>query len=83
MSKGNEAEAVEADEELKTLAVKAAQTLGIEFAGVDIIEVLETGKRYILEVNLSPQIFLSTQFGKVDIGEELVKYIISKISKKQ
>lgn len=40
--------------DMKELAVKAAQALGIEVAGVDIIVEKETGKLYVLEGNRGP-----------------------------
>ncbi len=83
MGQGNLAEPVEIDEELKTMAIDAAKALSIEFAGVDIIEDIKTGKRYIMEVNVAPQITLSSKFAQIDIGEELVKYIIKKVEKRR
>lgn len=76
MSQGNEAIPIKPDQELEKLAIKAAKVLGIDFAGVDIIEDKISGKRYVLEVNLSPQIFYSTKYSNVSIAEEFVKFII-------
>lgn len=79
MSQGNLAQKIEPEQEIIDLAIQAAQSLGMEFAGVDIIQDRQTGKLYILEVNLSPQIALSTQFSQVDIASEVMEYIIGKV----
>lgn len=76
MSQGSEAEPVTPDAELAEMAIKAARSLGMDFAGVDIIEDKVTGKRYILEVNLSPQITLTTKFSHIDIADQLVEFIV-------
>ncbi len=82
MSQGNIATSIEPSPELATLAVSVAQTLGMELAGVDIIEDLKTGKMYVLEANLSPQIYYSTLYSNIDIGEQIVKFVIDKVRSK-
>lgn len=77
MSQGNEAELFDPDKEVAEIAIKAAQTVGMEFAGVDIIEDQETGKRYVLEVNLSPQIYYTTKFSKFNVADRLIEYFIN------
>jgi len=58
------------------LAVKATRTLGLDYAGVDIIETPEGPK--VIEVNPSPLWFgLSEALGK-DIGIEIAKFLIRK-----
>lgn len=81
MSQGNVATVVDSDKDLEELAIRTAQVLGMELAGIDIIEDKTTGKRYILEANLSPQIYYSTLFSNKDIGEEIIRFIIEKINK--
>ncbi len=76
MSQGNEAIPIKPDKELEELAIKSAKILGIDFSGVDIIEDKITGKRYVLEVNLSPQIFYSTKYSNVSISEEFINFVI-------
>lgn len=46
----------EFDESVVTLALKAAEIMNREIAGVDIMLESNTGKPYVLEVNASPQI---------------------------
>jgi len=40
----------------RTMAIKAVQALGLDFAGVDIIYDKDTKKYYVLEVNSSPSL---------------------------
>ena len=47
-------EVSQAPKEMKAVAVKAAQTLGLEVAGVDILIDSQTGKQWLLEVNRGP-----------------------------
>ncbi len=78
MSKGAAAIPVEIPKELKEMAIKAARTLKIEFAGVDIIQDRKSGKFYILEVNLSPQITLTSYYSGVNIADIVIQYLIKK-----
>ncbi len=78
MSKGAKAIPTNIPNELKDIAIKAAKTLNIEFAGVDIIQDKKTGKFYVLEVNLSPQITLTSYYSKVNIAEIVIQYLIQK-----
>lgn len=45
--------ATELDDDVRVLAVKAAQTLGRTLSGVDVLENSQTGQRHILEVNFN------------------------------
>lgn len=76
MSQGNVAVTIQPDKELEELAIKSSKILGIDFAGVDIIEDKITGKRYVLEVNLSPQIFYSTRYSNVSIADEFILFLV-------
>lgn len=79
MSKGNEAVSIDINElssDLKDLAIKSAQAIGIEFAGVDIIEDRNTKEKFVLEVNLSPQIYYTSQFSNISIADKLIEYLI-------
>lgn len=58
-------------------AVKAAQTLGIDIAGVDIIRDEETGKFYVLEVNSAPRWAKFKKETGTKVEEEILKYLSS------
>jgi len=51
---GGEAVAWTPDPEAERLAVSAAEAVGAVFAGVDLIEDLDEGRRYLIEVNAVP-----------------------------
>lgn len=51
---GGRAEAWTPDAEAERLAVAAAEAVGAEFAGVDLIEDLDSGGRLLIEVNAVP-----------------------------
>ncbi|HGO5824553.1 TPA: RimK family alpha-L-glutamate ligase [Mannheimia haemolytica] len=76
---GGIAQAVELTAEEKTLAVKAAQAIGLEVAGIDLLRT-EKGM-VILEVNASPGFEGIEQVNQVDIAHKMVGYFIEKISK--
>jgi ribosomal protein S6--L-glutamate ligase len=54
VSQGGRAEACRLDPVAERLAVSAAQAIGAELLGVDLIEDLDTGRLVILEVNAVP-----------------------------
>ncbi|MEM2718801.1 MAG: RimK family alpha-L-glutamate ligase, partial [Candidatus Bathyarchaeia archaeon] len=66
--------------EIEDLAIKAAEVVGCELSGVDILE----GERgpLIVEVNSQPGWRGLQEVTSVNIAEEIVKYVISKISKR-
>jgi len=52
-SQGATAEAIDLDDEMKGLAVRAAQLVGLDYAGVDLLPA-ENGKTYVIEINSIP-----------------------------
>ena len=66
-----------ADEERYGLAVRAAKTLGIDVAGVDLIQDIETRKIYVLEVNSAPRWARIKRETGINVEEEIVKYLAS------
>lgn len=62
------------DTKLERLAIKATKTLGLEFAGVDIIED-KNGNRFILEVNDSPGHKRLDQVCKTSTANALIEYL--------
>lgn len=59
-SLGGSAKIIELDEELSSIAAKAAKATDIKFAGVDIIEDKNTGEKFVLEINRTPQFATGT-----------------------
>ena len=72
---GGKGEKVELTEELRALAEKASELLGLEYAGVDL---LWDGEKYqITEVNSNAHFALITEVTGVPIAELYAKYILS------
>lgn len=74
---GGMAQAVKLTREEKALAVKAAQAIGLEVAGVDFIR--SEHRLFILEVNASPGLEGIEKVSKSDIAGAIVDYLINKI----
>ncbi len=74
VAQGAEARAVQLPSQLEKLAVKAAKTLRLSYAGVDILENEE--KVVVLEVNGSPSWQGLRKATGVNIAEELLKYAV-------
>jgi RimK family alpha-L-glutamate ligase len=76
ISQGGTREAAELSEELQEIAVRAAQTIGREFTGLDIMPNAETGEHVILEVNFN---FGTPHFKDVTIEqgyyEDITRYL--------
>lgn len=79
ISIGGKAEAVKLEKELEELAVKAAKAIGLDYAGVDIIETNEGPM--VIEVNAAPSWHGLQKVSKVNIADKIIKFIISKIKK--
>jgi RimK family alpha-L-glutamate ligase len=71
---GAHVEPIELNKELKTLAVKAAQVVKTEIAGVDIIE-SENGY-FVLEVNSIPGFTALQQVTEFNIPERIIAYFL-------
>ena len=76
---GGRGEKVELTEELRALADKASELLGLEYAGVDL---LWDGERYLVtEVNSNAHFALITEVTGAPIAELYAKYVLSEIAK--
>ena len=69
---GGKAEAWRADPEAERLALAAADALGAEFAGVDLIEDLDGGRLVVLEVNAVPGWRALARVTGVDVAAALL-----------
>lgn len=59
------------------LAVKAAQSLGIDIAGVDLLVEDKTGKIYCLEVNSAPRWESVKKDTRINVEREILEYLVS------
>lgn len=64
--------------ELGELAERAAETLGLEVAGVDLLE--SKNGPLVCEVNSSPGLRMMTEAEKMDMGMKIVQYIEEKMA---
>ncbi|MCL4477982.1 MAG: RimK family alpha-L-glutamate ligase [Deltaproteobacteria bacterium] len=74
--RGANAESIILPDSYKEIALKAASTIGLDIAGVDIIESSSGPK--VLEVNPSPGFEAIEKITKSDIALEIIKYAESK-----
>ncbi len=75
ISSGGHGEKYEPNEEYLDIAVKAAQALGLDFAGVDVL-FGEDGP-IICEVNSNPQFASTLKATGVNLADHIVEYILS------
>jgi len=79
VAQGGQARPIRLSSNLERLAVKAAEALGLLYAGVDI---LDDGKRaVVLEVNGSPSWQGLQKATGVNVAEELVKYVMNYVKR--
>jgi|Deesub1362B_J571_1020462.scaffolds.fasta_scaffold00005_194 RimK family alpha-L-glutamate ligase len=79
ISRGGIPKPMKPDSEIIELAVKSADLLGCEIAGVDILE--SDGNRYVLEVNSQPTWKGLQSITKINIAEEIIKYVLSRLKR--
>jgi ribosomal protein S6--L-glutamate ligase len=76
IAQGGKPVAVQVSKEIVELSVKATKALGLEYAGVDILET-ETGRKYVLEVNASPSWQALQKVSKVNVARKIIEYVSS------
>jgi len=74
VAQGAQARPMQLSSKLEKLAVKAAKSLGLLYAGVDLLE--DEEKAVVLEVNGSPSWQGLRKATGVNVAEELVKHVI-------
>jgi len=79
ISLGAEPVAYKPTKKIEQLAIKAAEVVGCEVAGVDILE-SEKGN-FIIEINSQPGWKGLQSVTKVNIAEEIINHVISRIKK--
>lgn len=83
ISLGGTAQVAKLPDEILDMAIKSAQILDLDIAGVDIIQDINTKKYYIMEVNAAPQLtgFMTTT--GINLFEVITKHILQEIELKQ
>ncbi len=79
VSLGAKPKPVKLDSELEDLAIKASRIIGCKIAGVDIVE--SRKGPLIVEINSQPGWRGLQTVTKVNIADEIVKYVISELKK--
>ena len=79
VSRGARAEPLAVTSDLEELARRAADAVGAEFAGVDIL-VDRAGKRYVLEVNAVPGWKALSKVLNVDIAREVISHVVRRVA---
>lgn len=75
--RGGTAEKIQLSEEEKAIAVKAAKTLGLDIAGVDLIRSEQS--LLVLEVNASPGLEMIEKTNGIDIAVQMIAYLEKKV----
>ncbi len=81
LHRGGHAEAVKLTPEMRAVAIKAADVMGLGIAGVDLIE-SERGP-LVLEVNSSPGLEGIEGATKVDVAGAIIEYLVRKVGRKK
>lgn len=83
ISLGGTAQVASLPDDVLDMAVKSAQILDLDMAGVDIIQDNYTKKYYVMEVNAAPQFngFMTTT--GINLFEVITKYIVKEIEVKK
>ena len=80
-SKGAEPAPVELDREMEDLALSAVRTIGLDYAGVDLMQA-EDGKTYVVEINSIPGWRGLQKITDVDIPGRIVDHVLEKLDAK-
>lgn len=70
---------VELEPEMKELAIKAAEALKIDVAGIDMVCDAETGKAYVLEVNRAPVFEVFEKVTGVNVVREIMEWLVGQV----
>lgn len=70
---------VEATSEMKVLAVEAANAVGLDISGVDILKVDETGELLIIEANAAPSWNLVKKYTDMNVEKEILVWLAKQI----
>ncbi len=73
---GGKGEPIELDYHTKQIAITAAQSIGAEICGIDLLE--GTKEPLVIEVNLSPGLQGITKATKIDVADKIARYLHKK-----
>jgi RimK family alpha-L-glutamate ligase len=79
ISAGGSAEPHEVEDELAELSVKATETIGLEYSGVDLLRSEEDERVYVIELNSTPGWQGLQTVTEENIAALVVDYLLSKI----
>lgn len=77
ITNGGKMKKIELSKEMKDAAIKAAEVIGLDFAGVDVLFGKDTP--IICEVNSNPHFKSSLECTGVDMSEKIMDYILEKM----
>jgi RimK family alpha-L-glutamate ligase len=80
ISGGGKAKPYKPDAEVTEMSLRAAEALGLEYTGVDVI-VSETGEAYVVELNSTPGWEGLQTVTEVDITEAVVDHVLTLLSR--
>ncbi len=66
---------IELDAEMKELAVKAAEALEVDVAGIDMVRGLRDGKPYVLEVNRAGSFDTFERVTRINVVSKIVEWL--------
>jgi RimK family alpha-L-glutamate ligase len=75
VAQGGHAERVQLNDELQSLAIRAATAVGCDVAGVDLLP-SKSGEWYVLEVNAVPGWRALSEVCQLDVAKELCRFVI-------
>jgi len=75
IAQGGKAKAIDLPSEIAEMAVRSTEALGLEYAGVDLIE-NESGRVCVLEVNACPSWQALKKIAKLNIAKKIVEYAV-------
>lgn len=78
---GGTGKATTPDRKTQKIAIDAAKAMGVEICGVDILESVRGP--LVLEVNLSPGMQGITKATKIDVADQVAKYLYEQTKKRQ
>ncbi len=75
IAKGGLTSSADLDPDVLAMAVKAARTMGLDFAGVDLL--LHDGRPYVLEVNSAPEFKAFERVTGVNVAARVLDYLLA------